>query len=107
MALCFPRSSTAAFSATRPTTWLSASMMYHLRSTASALALKVFIGSRELSHAAQGVSKFFAEFLNNDLMTVLHEGKNRKNGGRVDRRLLTFRRGRTGAAWRRRVRGRA
>src|ERR1700761_7869460 len=59
MALCFPRSRTAAFSATRPTTWLSASIIYHLRFTSSALALKVFIGSRELSHAAQGVSKVF------------------------------------------------
>src|SRR5271156_917458 len=60
MALCFPRRSTAAFSATRPTTWLSASMMYHLRSTCSALALKVFIGSRKLSHASRDVSKIFA-----------------------------------------------
>src|SRR5471030_2041894 len=60
MALCLPRSSTAAFSATRPTTWLSASRIYHLRSTCSALALKVFIGSRKLSHAAPDVSKIFA-----------------------------------------------
>src|SRR5471030_3129237 len=60
IALCLPRSSTAAFSATRPTTWLSASIIYHLRSTCSALALKVFIGSRKLSHAARDVSKIFA-----------------------------------------------
>src|ERR1017187_5997072 len=60
MALCLPRSRTAAFSATRPTTWLSASRIYHLRSTCSALALKVFIGSRKLSHAARDVSKIFA-----------------------------------------------
>src|ERR1700761_498851 len=59
MALCLPRSRTAAFSATRPTTWLSASIMYHLRSTCSALALKVFIGSRKLSHDARDVSKIF------------------------------------------------
>src|SRR5580704_3754185 len=60
MALCLPRSSTAALSATCPTTWLSASRIYHLRSTCSALALKVFIGSRKLSHDARGVSKIFA-----------------------------------------------
>src|SRR5271167_1469338 len=60
MALCLPRRRTAAFSATRPTTWLSASIMCHLRSTCSALALKVFIGSRKLSHDARGVSKIFA-----------------------------------------------
>src|SRR5471030_1274942 len=60
IALCLPRSSTAAFSATRPTTWLSASIIYHLRSTSSALALKVFIGSRKLSHAPRDVSKIFA-----------------------------------------------
>src|SRR5258708_37524937 len=71
MGLCFPRSSPAAFSATRPPIWLSASIMYPLRSTCSALALKVFIGSRRLSHAARGVSKNFAViFIHSFLMTA-------------------------------------
>src|SRR6266404_1591056 len=43
----FPRSSFAAFTATRPKTWSFASMTHHLRVTSLALAENVFIGAEK------------------------------------------------------------